>query len=220
MRIRIRTRSPEKVDHIDVAPIKLRIPYRPLRTLDFDCECRPLHWIGSDYVSKEITAIAWAWVGADPQPEAVLLGEMTLPDMLQRFVEVYNHADLVTGHFIRGFDLPLVNGALTEFQMPPLGDKMSHDTKLDLLRRSGLSSSQENLGAMLGLAHPKVQMNQQRWREANRLTPEGLAIVRERVTGDVLQHIEMRARLMQLGYLRPPVLWSAQGEKPVGNYTP
>jgi hypothetical protein len=204
-------------------PAILEITRRPLRVLDFDCECRPLHWIGGDYVSREITAIAWAWIET-PQPEAtvVLLGEndMTVPEMIRQFAEAYSKADLVTGHFIRGFDLPLINSALVENQMPTLEDKMTHDTKLDLLRFSGLSKSQENLGASLGLAHPKVHMNQQRWREANRLTPEGLAYVRERVAGDVLQHIEMRQKLLDLGYLAPPVKWQSKGEKPLAQYQP
>jgi hypothetical protein len=47
------------------------------------------------------------------------------------------------------------------------------------------------------------------------LTPEGRALARERVVGDVRQHIEMRARLLELGYLGHPKVWksgSAQAE--------
>jgi hypothetical protein len=209
----------DKILQVEALPVQIK--HRPLRVLDFDCECRPLHWIGGDYVSREITAIAWAWI-EDPQPvpTVVLLGEQTLPQMLEQFSEVFKHADLVTGHFIRGFDLPLVNSALVEQQMPSLDDKMTHDTKLDLLRFSGLSKSQENIGATLGLEHPKVHMNQHRWREANRLTPEGLSYVRERAAGDVLQHIEMRQRLLDLGYLAAPVKWQNKGEKPIAPYQP
>jgi len=202
-----------------VRPAILEITKRPLRILDFDCECRPLHWIGGDYVSRDLTAIAWAWVGEQSEPVVMLLGECTQPEMLTAFVAAYNQADLVTGHFIRGFDLPLINSALTEHQMPGLGKKMTHDTKIDLLKRSGLSSSQENLGGMLGLEHPKVHMDQTRWRAANRLTPEGLAFVKERVAGDVLQHIELRDRLMKLGYLGPPVMWKGNGDEDP-TYTP
>jgi hypothetical protein len=170
-------------------------------------------------VSREITAIAWAWV-ENPQPVVMLLGEYTLPEILAAFVKVYDQADLVTGHFIRGFDLPLVNSALTELQMSVLHDKMTQDTKLDLVRSSGLSKSQENLGATLGLNHPKVHMDQAKWRAANRLEPEGLAYVRERVAGDVLQHIELRNRLLKLEYLKPPVKWVSKGDKPLDDYVP
>jgi hypothetical protein len=207
-------------NRIDLRPTTITIRQRPLRILDFDCEARPLHWIGGDYVSKEITAIAWAWVGQPESAEAYLLGETDPIDMLRRFVDAFDRSDIVTGHFIRGYDLPLVSGALVEHQMPPLGKKLSQDTKLDLLRFSGLSKSQENLGSTLGLIHPKVQMNQAKWRSANRLEPEGLAAVRERVIGDVVQHIEMRQRLLELGYLSNPKLWESNSAEPLASYTP
>lgn len=221
MKIHIRPRAaiPLTKDVLIVRPSTIAIKSRPLRILDFDCEARPLHWIGGDYVSKEITAIAWAWVDDPSGATALLLGEVEPIEMLQRFVEAYNQADLVTGHFIRGYDLPLVSGALTEYQLPPLSKKYSQDTKIDLLRFSGLSKSQESLGALLGLQHPKVQMNQAKWRSANRLQPEGLSAVRERVIGDVQQHIELRQRLLELGYLGPAKLWESHSQEPLVSYT-
>lgn len=69
------------------------------------------------------------------------------------------------------------------------------------------------------LVHPKVQMDQKKWRDANRLTPEGLAEVRKRVIGDVQQHIEMRRRLLELGYLSAPVKWESGGAGTT-EYTP
>ena len=199
----------------------VRVPNRPLRILDFDVEARPLHWISGDYVSKEITAIAWAWIRPNPIVSCYLLGESAAHDMLTAFVAAYKQADLVTGHYIRGYDLPMINGALSEYGLPVLDDKMVQDTKIDLVRRAGLSGSQENLGSMLGLHHPKVKMDQTKWRDANRLTPEGLTLARERVIGDVLQHIELRQRLLALGYLCPPSLWSSGNpHQPEAVYTP
>lgn len=223
MRILIRPRpaaaSPAS-SRIDVRPATITIRHRPLRVLDFDVEARPLHWISGDYVSKEITAICWKWIGEPSEAEAYLLGETDPVEMLQRFLKVYDEADLVTGHFIRGYDLPMVCGALTEYQLPALGKKMTQDTKIDLVRRQGLSGSQENLGTMLGLNHPKVKMDQASWRAANRLQPEGLKAVRERVIGDVLQHIEMRQRLLELGYLGPAKMWESRSAMPMEAYTP
>lgn len=188
--------------------------------MDLDLEARPLHWIANDYVSKEITAIAWAWTDRPEDVTCVLLGEQTLDEMVAACVAAIQQADMVTGHFIRGYDLPTLNGALTELGRPALGDLLAHDTKLDLVRRSGLSSSQENLGAMLGLSHPKVSMNQATWREANRLTKKGRALVRQRVVGDVQQHIELRHRLLQLGYLGGPKVWKSNSQEPLVTYVP
>lgn len=200
---------------------------RPVRILDFDVECRPLSWYAGDFNSKEITAIAWAWVDpkkprrAKGKVEVRLLGdsdtgaanyEWELEQILEEFRAVYCEADIVTGHFIRGFDLPLLNGACLELGLQPLPPKNTLDTKLDLIRFSGHSKSQENLGAMLELRHPKVIMSQADWRDANRLSPVGLAKVRERVVGDVRQHIEMRAELMERGMLQNAgKVWSGGG---------
>ena len=219
MKIRLRSKPAEQAHGILAGPALVHVKARPMRVLDFDVEARPLHWISGDYVSKEITAMAWAWTDAPGLVTCYLLGETSPVDMLRAFLAAYDHADMVTGHYIRGYDLPMVNGALTEYGLPALGDKLSHDTKIDLIRRQGLSSSQENIGAMLKLHHPKVKMDQAKWRDANRLTEEGRALARERVVGDVQQHIEMRQRLLELGYLGPPVLWCG-GSSPVEPYTP
>lgn len=204
---------------IDIGPSTLRITQRPLRILDFDIENRPLSYLGSDFTTAEVTAISWAWVDRPDDVAVFLLGEADLAEILRQFVAAYNQADVVTGHYIRGHDLPMVNGALMELRMPVLADKMISDTKIDLVRSKGLSLSQESLSAMFRLDHAKVSMNQIKWRAANRLTPEGLAHVRERVTGDVTQHIEMRRELLQLGYLNHPRVWKS-GTAKSEDYTP
>lgn len=219
MKFLLKSQPGPAVARRSLPPIGLRITTRPMRVLDFDVEARPLHWISGDYVSKEITAIAWAWADQPARVTCRLLGESDPVEMLREFCEAFRAADLVTGHFIRGYDLPMVNGALTEYQLPPLPDKLTQDTKLDLVRRAGLSGSQENLGVMLGLEHGKVKMDQAKWRAANRLTKAGLAAVRERVVGDVQQHIEMRARLLRLGYLSAPKVWKG-GTALAESYTP
>ncbi len=166
-----------------------------------------------------MTAIAWAWTDQPENVTVYLLGETALPEILRAFVAVYDQADLVTGHFILGHDLPMISGALMELGMPSLRDTFVSDTKVHLVRAKGISRSQESLGAMMGLASPKVQMNQAKWRAANRLTPDGLREVRERVVGDVRQHIELRAELIRRGYLGPAKLWRS-GSARIEQYAP
>ena len=219
MRIVISTKPRTAEAPLTVTPACVRITARPLRILDFDIENRPLTYLGSDFTTAEVTAISWAW---SDQPEDVtvyLLGEAELPDILRAFCAAYEQADVVTGHFILGHDLPMINGALMEFGMPALSDKLVSDTKVHLLRAKGLSKSQESLGAMFHLDHDKVQMNQFKWRAANRLTPEGLNYVRERVAGDVRQHIALRAKLLEGGYLSGPRLWKS-GTARIDPYQP
>lgn len=190
------------------------------RILDFDCECRPIAWYGGDWVTKQPTAIAWKFIGERGPVEVAVIGESFDPRnvleeeaaMLERFRAAYDAADIVTGHFIRGFDLPLVNGALVRLGLPLLGSKMTQDTKGDFVRAQGLSKSQENLGAMYELKHPKVGMNTSLWMAGNLLLPHGIEATKKRVVGDVRQHIELRAKMLERGHLLPASSWSPRRE--------
>lgn len=192
---------------------------RRARILDFDCECRPIAWYGGDWVTKQPTAIAWKFIGESGPVEVAVIGESFDPRnvldeeaaMLERFRTAYDAADIVTGHFIRGFDLPLLNGALMRLGLPLLAKKLAHDTKGDLVRGQGISKSQENLGAMYELKHPKVGMNTALWMAGNLLLPHGIEATKRRVLGDVKQHIELRAKMLERGHLLPPSPWSPGG---------
>lgn len=222
MRILVRPISQataERQQH-DVRMPSIRIKARAQRVLDFDIENRPLSYLGSDFTTGEVTAIAWAWADKPLDVTVRLLGEHPLASILLEFVSVYHEADLVTGHYIRGHDLPMINAGLMELEQPVLSDKLIQDTKLDLPRMKGLSASQESLSAMFRLGHGKLHMTQPEWRAANRLTPEGLAVVRERAVSDVRQHLELRARLFSLGYLSPPRLWRSGGAQHDESYHP
>lgn len=176
--------------------------------LDFDIENRPLSYLGQDYTTAEITAIAWCFVDEPKTLTCRLLGRDEPGAMLADFVAAYNAADMVTGHYIRMHDLPIINGALVERGMLCLEDKLTCDTKLDLVKKGPVfSASQENLCAMLGLAAPKVHMNTVLWREANRLTPAGLKLTAKRAVGDVFQHMQLRKALVARNLLSAPKTW-------------
>lgn len=204
----------------------MKIGFSAPRILDFDVEARPLGWIGGDYVHKETTAIAWAWVnGKDVGPQDVSVAMLTKRDrdparILREFRKVYAEADMVTGHYIRGFDLPLVNAMMEEFDLGPLTAILSHDTKLDRNKTHGTSGSQENLGAEYGVEAPKIQMTNNDWRLANRLDLRGLDKVRERVIGDVVQHVQLRAAMMKRGHLGKPRIWDPGSSTMTPGYTP
>jgi hypothetical protein len=201
--------------------VKVNYAGTGLRILDFDCEVRPLSYLGADFTTGEVTGIACAWIvnGKAKDMQCWLLGEVEPWDMLESFRARYDEADMVTGHYIRGFDLTVLNGAMLDNNLPPLSTKLTHDTKNDLRRIKYMSQSQENLAAALGVKAPKVLMNQMKWRDANRLTPEGLALTRKRVVGDVKQHVQLREELLRRGWLGKPKVWSPQGSF-TGAYRP
>lgn len=179
------------------------------KILGFDIENMPLTYYAPDYPTAQITAIACA-EASDPRGtmQVCLLGEEGYEDILLHFVERYNDADMVTGHYIRKHDLPIINGALVELGMLPLEPKMTSDTKLDLVRFSDLPKNQEYLAALMGVPSQKVPMTQMDWRDANRLTKKGLAKTRKRVTSDVLGQLQMRTALIDRGLLKAPRLWT------------
>jgi hypothetical protein len=200
---------------------------RQLRILDFDIECRPIAWYGGDFVTKQPTGIAWKFIGEKEKTQVMVIGEsfdtrQVLDEeraMLDAFHEAYDKADMVTGHYIRGYDLPTLQSALLRLKMRLLGDKLVQDTKVDLLKASGISKSQENLGAMFELDHPKFPMDTTKWGYANMLLPDGVKLTRMRVVSDVDQHIELRQEMLDLGSLAPPVNWERGGRKQI-LYTP
>lgn len=182
---------------------------KPGRILDFDIENMPLTYYAPDYPTAQITAIASAWAD-DPKGSMVvcLLGEDNYDEMLTHFMERYRQADMVAGHYIRKHDLPHINAALAELGLPHLESKLVSDTKEDLIKWRGLPKNQEYLSAMLKAKQQKVAMTQYDWRDANRMTPSGLARTRKRVASDVLGNLQMRQRLIELGYLKAPRLWN------------
>ncbi len=187
------------------------------RILDFDLENRPLSYWYEGATTAEITAFGWSWVGSD-DVEILLLqrdglyadykGSTYTPEIaLRYFIDILNAADMLTGHYIRRHDLPILNAALVEYGLPHLRPFLTQDTHGDFVKRKDLSISQENLAAMLGLPEPKHHMTQTEWRKANRLTKAGIAAARKRVVDDVIQHKALRLALLERGLLKAPKVW-------------
>lgn len=178
------------------------------RVLDFDTECRPMHY-NEFRPESQITAIAWSWVG-----EGQVYVELLEPDasnedeMLRRFRRAYSEADLVTGHYIRKHDLPLLNDHYVRLDMPTLGPKMTQDTQADLTTINALGKSQDNLAVTFGLENAKHHMTGADWRRANSLSYEGEELTKKRVVDDVRQHMELRVALLERGLLKPPRMWA------------
>lgn len=185
----------------------MKLRSRPLKVLDFDLESRPLGWIGADHVHQEVTVAAWGWMGEAPQANALTKDDRSRLSMLRAVRAAYDEADIVVGHFIRSFDLPLLNAMLVEQGEPPLAQKLTHDTKNDLIRMSGISKSQVNLAAMFGIDEQKVYMTVPAWRDANRLTKPGVDAAITRAVDDVAQNMALYRELKQRRLLGPPRVW-------------
>lgn len=184
---------------------------KQLLVLDFDIETRRIGFHNGGRFNPdgcEPVIIAAAFDGEPVKTMSLkpLWSERDARRMMRWFRELWDEADVVTGHYIRKFDLPILNGSLMEWGMEPLSQKLTLDTKLDLKEVGGLSQSQENLSALKDLEASKFHMNDNWWRKVARLTPEGLALAEERVITDVQQHQELRTALSR--WFKSHVVWS------------
>lgn len=179
-----------------------------LKILDFDIENRPLSYWLPDQPTSEITVIASCWVGDLGSMEVLALGEFDKVTMLLNFLQRYNEADIVTGHYIRRHDLPTINGELLEYGFRPLQPKLTIDTKLDMVKKRGIPATQEYLSELLDIPVEKKHMSQVEWRHANRLYDEGIRLAKERGSRDVLQHMLLREAMLKRKMLNPPRMWS------------
>lgn len=186
----------------------MKIPRQSaFRVLTFDIENRPsTYWI-PDRPTAETTAIAWGFTPNNIQCALLTKDGASYREMLVRFREAYELAGMVTGHYILRHDLPILNGAMVEAGLPILPPRLVLDTKVHSVKWKDIPKSQEHLCEMLGVPAPKVQMTQQKWREANRLTDEGLLLTQKRAVGDVKQHFQLRKKMDSLGLLTAPQVW-------------
>jgi hypothetical protein len=187
--------------------IRLSIQRRPLRILDFDSECRPMHY--SEWRKEsQITGIAWSWIGQDKVHCELLEQDLSNEcDLIVKFLAAYNEADMVTGHYLRKHDLPLINDHCIRMGLPMMKSILVQDTQADVYAVKDLGKSQENLAITFGVGADKHHMTGAQWRVANGLTPEGRAGTRKRVVDDVLQHKQLRQELLDRGLLKAPKRW-------------
>lgn len=180
---------------------------RRLRILDFDSECRPMHY--SEWrAESQITAIAWSWIADETVACEVLEQDLSNErSMLETFLEAFNAADIVTGHYLRKHDLPLLNDHCIRLNLPNLKPVLVSDTMADMPQIKGLGKSQENLSVTFDLSAEKHHMTGAQWRVANALDPAGRAGARKRCVDDVLQNKQLRALLLDRALLKPPQMW-------------
>lgn len=197
--------------------IRATFKTRRTRALCFDLESRPsAYW--ADRPTAEITAFGWKWCD-EGRVHTLLLssdGDFvrddggTLPYDLAYIVfrDMLCQADLVYGHNIRRFDLPLFQAGLLRQELPTLPQLRTTDTLRDYPKRRDMSASLENLARMYGLDQKgKLHMSVVDWERANRLGESGIDKARQRVSSDVLLQERLRDKLTDLGLLGAPRIW-------------
>lgn len=195
-------------------PLQNRSRLRPLsergrRYLDFDLEAVAAGYADPNWVPHTVTAWAYCWYGTDDVHVQTLPVESfySVPDrqrFLQPLLAVLEAADVLCGHNLLRFDLPVLQAEVMRLGLPSLLACTVEDT-IRLPRSKGFKKGQDNLGVLLDVPLEKLPLNYQQWQNA--YAEPDLATVKERVVGDVRQHMLIREQMRQRGWLKPPRVW-------------
>jgi DNA polymerase elongation subunit (family B) len=183
---------------------------RPTKILDFDLETVAAGFDDPQWVPQKITCVAWSWIGENPVESHIctplgLFGDPSLrKDMLEALLAEISRADMLTGHNLERFDLPVLNAECMRLGLSAIRSVVVEDT-MRLVRAKGFKRGQDNIVELFGLPRKKMALNWQEWQNA--YDQDGWRTVRERCESDVLGHKEMRLKLLQYGYLRKPRKW-------------
>lgn len=184
-------------------------PARALRVLDFDLETLAAGFADPNWVPQKITCVAWSWVGED-RVRSLITGKdgffsaRLRAERLRPFLDVLAIADMVTGHNLLRFDLPVLNAEVLRCGDDPLEEVLVQDT-IRLPKAKGLKKGQDNLSTVLGTTAQKQGMTWAEWDMA--YEEESWREIRSRAESDVVQHKEMRQRMLDEGWSKPAVWW-------------
>lgn len=189
-------------------PTQLTAP--PKKILDFDIETVAAGFADPAWVPQKITCVAWSWVGSD-RVESCICGAEGLfgnPErrtaMLERLLDEIKQADILTGHNIDRFDLPVINAECMRLGLKPLRHVTTQDT-MRLVRAKGFKKGLDNLAQLQKTPGEKLSLSWQQWQEA--YDEPDWKTVRLRCEGDVLLHKQVRLHLLQGKLLRAPRIW-------------
>ena len=183
------------------------------RILDFDLETVAAGFADPDWVPQKITCVAWSWVGSDTV-ESRICGPRGLfgqPEkrkrMLIPLLAAIAEADMVTGHNLERFDLPVLNTECMRLGLTPVTSVLVQDT-MRVFRSKGFKKGQDNLGRLFKLENEKMPLDWQAWQDG--YDESGWETIRQRAESDVLMHKELRIEMLRRDLLRQPRVWRAR----------
>lgn len=193
-------------------------PGRPLTMLDFDFESKPL-WFWWDKPTAVLTSLSYMTStggvidhNSMKTEVAPLDSAAVYTDWLLHVYDVLVRPDMLTGHNIDRFDLPLFQGQLLRMGLEPLPSLITSDT-MRLIKKRDTSASQESLinyaalqaKCPIGMPIYKHHLSIPEWERAAMGWDD--AVLTERPSSDVHGHAHLREVLVEKGYLAAPKTW-------------
>lgn len=180
------------------------------RTLDFDLETIAAGFADPQWVPQKITCVAWSWIGSDEIDSRVcgvegIYNRDVRRNMLLPFLEALGEADMVTGHNLLRFDLPILNAECMRLDLSTLKPVKVQDT-MRFSRTKGFKKGQDNLAGLLQTMERKLSLDWQQWEDAYEESDWGT--IRERAVSDVRMHKQMRVKMIKRGWLKNPIMWN------------
>lgn len=178
---------------------------RKLPIFALDCEARPGPWGGGDFTWRHMLSIA----GGPDEEHIEYLGPGFKPKALARFIAPLRRGCLVVTHNGPRYDLPLLNGTMMKMGLEPLPRLLVSDTYANLRKRGhAFSASLGNMAQRFNVEHQKEHFSEYDWELAYTGNRDALDRLRVYNVGDVLTTLALRRRLIELGLLRSPRVWS------------
>lgn len=183
---------------------------KPLKILDFDIETLAAGFADPNWVPQKITCVSWSWIGSD-DVEVRVCGPMGFfkPElrrgMVEELVNQINKADVVTGHNIIRFDLPVLNSECLRLGLPPLNPVMAQDT-MRIVKTKGFKKGQDNLGKLLETAEQKLSLDWQGWEDA--YEEDGWQTIKDRCMSDVVMHKQVRSLMVEKEWIKSAKKWT------------
>lgn len=165
-----------------------------------------------NWVPHHITAYAYEWVTGPRKgfsfvktlPAKSLYDDEAKVDFILPLVAAIDGADVLTGHNIIRYDLPVLNAECIRLGLSPLPPKMVQDT-IRLPKTKGFKKGQDNMADLFEVASKKLPLNHTEWMQA--YADPHMAAVKDRVRGDVTQHIALREEMRVRRLLMTPKIW-------------
>lgn len=157
------------------------------------------------WVPVTITAWAFSWgddeIQVDALPVRHQFDQAARAKFLEPLFDAIDQADILTGHNIVRFDLPALQGESVLLGRGPMPRKLIQDTIQ--LRGVRVKKGQDVLAQAFGVDAEKLPLNWAQWQAA--YNERDLSTVKDRVVGDVAQHMQLRAAMRDRGWLPRPV---------------
>lgn len=205
--------KPSPAVHVTLPAFGLAASVDERRVLDFDVETVAAGFADPEWVPQKITCVAWSWVG-EPHIESRVCTPSGLygqpgrrRTMLKALLDAIAQADMLTGHNIERFDLPVINAECMRLGLMPIDGVLVQDT-IRVYRSKGFKKGQDVLSTMLRAQSEKQAMSWQEWEDA--YAEAGWGLIRSRAESDVLQHVELRDLMLARDILKPARVWRAR----------